>query len=235
MKVTVNPVCPDFQPLSMDTVTVKGVSDEPFSVKLVQHSPERKDLVLYDSAFPAAAADLYIFGAEPGDYTIYIGMDAVKDSAVRRIFQQDFTIENADYIKGDDAVLYTDYRFSLALTGAAGDNPAVPAVTKQPQKITDGCCLKEQTVMFRWYAVLRGDYDADGKVTANDAQYTLNAYAAALAGDETEAPADYEQQAACDIDGDGILSAADAQRILMYYTVSLTGTAPQWESEPSEA
>ena len=25
------------------------------------------------------------------------------------------------------------------------------------------------------------------------------------------------------------------QRILMYYTVSLTGTAPQWESEPSEA
>ena len=57
MKVTVNPVCPDFQPLSMDTVTVKGVSDEPFSVKLVQHSPERKDLVLYDSAFPAAAAD----------------------------------------------------------------------------------------------------------------------------------------------------------------------------------
>ena len=185
MKVTVNPVCPDFQPLSMDTVTVKGVSDEPFSVKLVQHSPERKDLVLYDSAFPAAAADLYIFGAEPGDYTIYIGMDAVKDSAVRRIFQQDFTIENADFSENPQFAK-TNMVFAGAYLRTEDSAPANPELLSAEVKYEDDIKNSVTEIGFPRYQRIRGDYNGDTAVDSADAQLTLNVYSETLAGNPSE-------------------------------------------------
>lgn len=221
----VQSVCPDFVPLSEDAITVISPADTPFSVKLVQHSPERADLVLYDSEFAAGKPTAYLFRAEAGDYTICIAVEAVK-GGIQRVFQQDFTIENADFSTGEAAFSRTAMCYTAAVSAADSDDPANPECKKICDAVSETVRQIEYTVAFGQYAAVRGDYDGDGKITAADAQFTLNVYVAALAGILPEQRVTAAQTAACDIDADGALTAADAQRILNYYTVSLTGKTP---------
>ena len=75
--------------------------------------------------------------------------------------------------------------------------------------------------------VLKGDINDDGKVGADDAQITLQAYVNALAG-KGENLTDKQKKAA-DIDSDGKISATDAQIILQYYVARLAGKNTTWE------
>lgn len=75
---------------------------------------------------------------------------------------------------------------------------------------------------------LRGDFDGDGEVTANDAQSVLVSYTEELASGTN--PMTASQINACDIDGDGKITAADAQYILLYFTENtVTGNPTTWD------
>lgn len=77
-------------------------------------------------------------------------------------------------------------------------------------------------------ASLRGDYDSDGMITANDAQSVLNAYTEELASGYFSG--NIFGFYSCDIDGDRALTAADAQYILIYYTENYVAAHPvTWE------
>ncbi|MBR5362249.1 MAG: hypothetical protein IK134_02840 [Oscillospiraceae bacterium] len=77
--------------------------------------------------------------------------------------------------------------------------------------------------------VLRGDLDGDGKVSVEDAQLTLNAYAQTVAG--MDSGLTETQKAAANVNGDKEVSVEDAQLILLYYVNNtLAGTAVTWES-----
>lgn len=73
---------------------------------------------------------------------------------------------------------------------------------------------------------LTGDFNNDKVVGVEDAQYTLEMYAEAVAGN-----ADFgitDETANLDINMDGKLSAADAEYILQYYCQTLVGGKPLW-------
>lgn len=222
-------VCEGFAPIYDDEILVNAPFEGIFAVKVVQHSPERENLVLYDGTFAGAADTDYIFRAEPGDYTVYITVDAVRNSAVKRTFSQDFTIDNPDFVKPDETFFTkTQYLFDLSLTGIAGDAAADPERTEAHAEITGEVNTVTNSVSFKQYARCRGDFDGDGVTDLIDAQLTLNEYAASLTGSVSDAPADAETAAACDIDGDGELTAIDAQQILMFYASTLVGETPEW-------
>ncbi len=74
-----------------------------------------------------------------------------------------------------------------------------------------------------------GDLDGDGKVSVEDAQLTLNAYAQTVAG--MDSGLTETQKAAANVNGDKEVSVEDAQLILLYYVNNtLAGTAVTWES-----
>lgn len=227
--VYVETVCEGFDPVYDDTVVVYAPIDGAFSVTVVQHSPERENLLLYEGTFEGTADTAYVFRAEPGDYTVAVTVDAVRNSAVRRTFSQDFTIANPDFVTGDESPFsQTAYIFDLTVTQVAGNAAADPEHTEAHAEITDGVNAVTNSLNFKQYARYRGDFDGDGITGIVDSQLTLMEYAAWLVGAESENPADAETAAACDIDGDGVLSAVDAQQILMFYAATLVGEIPEW-------
>ena len=223
----VPPLYDDFEPVGDDIVAVSGLTDDPFSVQIIQHSPERDNLLLYDNDFAAEDEPVYFYRIEPGDYTVRITAEAVKASAVKRTFEYDFTIENPDYSTEPDVFARTQYGFQLVLESVGGDNPAEPALTDTESGIEDGSNVILQTVTFGRYSCFRGDYNGDGLTDAGDAQLTLVEYLESIVGGNPSA--DAEQIAACDIDGDGALTAADAQQILTFYLAEVVGEVPVWQ------
>lgn len=219
-------VCPGFEPLSDDLITVTVTDPLPVSVEIVQHSPERENLVLYQ--YDAKSAGTYIFRAEPGDYTVKVTAEAVKGSAVRYFAYSAFRINDANDSVGEDAYELTDYQLSCSCLAVDSSQPCLPVVSDPESAVSDGKMYITQHMDFKQYAVFRGDYDADGDTDNADAQLVLNDYAAWVADKEFRPDKAPGQIAAADYDGDGNLSAADAQEILLFYTMQVAGQIPQW-------
>lgn len=76
--------------------------------------------------------------------------------------------------------------------------------------------------------LLRGDPDGDGKITAKDAAFAMQAAVEILVGNEPEATA--EQLKVIDVDGDGEISALDAQYVLLYFLENTVMSVPtDWD------
>lgn len=75
---------------------------------------------------------------------------------------------------------------------------------------------------------MRGDFNGDCRIGADDAQNALNSYVRTLAGGDS-ALTD-TQKKLCDINGDGAVDVSDAQLVLMYYVKNtLAGMPVSWE------
>ncbi|MBQ9905440.1 MAG: dockerin type I repeat-containing protein [Oscillospiraceae bacterium] len=223
---TVTSVCPDFVPLGKDEIRFFGLFYNNTHIKITQHSPERKNLLLYESDIQCDPNDIYVFPAEPGDYTIEISTGKIYNSPCVYTYTQDFTIDNADY-STDPQYSKTIISFCGKYLRADDDNAGeMPELLSSESYYNIGEKVPYIAVGFPRYARSRGDYNGDGQVDSADAQLTLNTYADILAGiPGSVLPAAW---AAGDINGDGTIDSADAQNILMFYVDAIAGNTPHW-------
>lgn len=228
--VCIETVCPDFEPLSEDIIRFSGLENNRVQIRIVQHSPERENLLLYDTELQSEPEHNYIFRAEPGDYTITVSTPTVSGGAAVSTYTQKFTIDNADF---SDAPQYekTEVCFTGSYLQAKDTEIAAPEQLSANTEYADGVKQQAAEIGFPRYQRIRGDFDGDGTVDVSDAQQTLNAYAELLSDKPAEiVPA---ASAACDISGDGRLDAEDAQAILLYYSETLAGNTPHWQDGKS--
>lgn len=223
---TVTSVCPDFVPLGKDEIRFFGLFYNNTHIKITQHSPERKNLLLYESDIQCDPNDIYVFPAEPGDYTIEISTGKIYNSPCVYTYTQDFKIENPDYAK-NEVFFKTIYSFCGKYLHAADDNAGdAPELLASESNLEIEKKVPVDVIGFPRYARPRGDVSGDGKVDITDAQLTLNIYAdilAAVPGDVLPAA-----WAAGDINGDNTIDSADAQNILIFYTDAIAGNTPKW-------
>ena len=227
--VYIETVCPDFKPLGEDAFVFSGLYNNNVNIEIVQHSPERENLELYNTTLESDKTKLYVFRAEPGDYTVTISTASVFGGSPDCTYTQDVKIENPDYATGEDAFSATRYAFfGKYLSTADSEKAAAQKLYEEPVLRSNSETKKGVmcAVGFPRYNRQRGDFNGDGSIDSADAQLTLNTYADALAGKtDTTQPA---ARHACDINGDGALDSADAQNILIYYVEETTGNTPKW-------
>ncbi len=234
--VYVETVCPDFEPLGEDAFVFSGCYNNNVSVEIVQHSPERKNLELYNSTLKSDMQKLYVFRVEPGDYTVKISTASVFGGTKDVTYQQDITIENPDYSTGEDAFTATRYGF-FGKYIAADDMAKAEAVKLMEEPVLRSNKETKKGILcslgFSRYNRLRGDFNGDGIVELSDAQLALSDYSKTLSGKKTNTtPA---QIAACDVSGDGRLDVADAQQILMFYSATIANKTPHWQDGTTTA
>ncbi len=219
-------VCDGFEPYAKDIITVEVPEGLPVSVEIVQHSPERENLLLYK--YDAAEPGSYVFRAEPGSYTVTLTSDAVRGSAVRSSAFTVFVINDANDSVGDDAYDFTDFRIICSRKMIEDSETADVTLSEAASGLTEGVLIYSQKAEFKQYGGYRGDYDGDGDTDNADAQLVLNDYAAWVADKSFKPDQPAGRIAAADYDGDGQLTAADAQVILNFYTMTVAGQIPQW-------
>lgn len=224
---TVTSVCPDFVPVGKDEIQFFGLYFNNTHIKITQHSPERKDLLLYDSDILCGIDDIYVFPAEPGDYTIAISTGKIYNSPSVYTYTQDFTIENPDYAKNNEVFYKTVYSFCGKYLLASDDNTGEgPELLYKETHMEIEQKVPMNVIGFPRYSRPRGDVSGDHKVDITDAQLTLNIYADILASVPGDVlPAAW---AAADIDGSNSIDSADAQNILIFYTDAIAGNTPKW-------
>lgn len=234
--VYIETTCPGFAPLGEDAFVFSGLYNNKVHVEIVQHSPERENLELYNTTLDSDMTKLYVFRAEPGDYTVTISTPGVFGGNPDCIYTQDVKIENPDYSTGEDAFTATRYAFFGKYLAAADtdENKAVklleePVLRSKSETKKGIAC----SVGFTRFNRLRGDFNADGIVDLSDAQLTLSDYSKSLSGKAQEATA--AQRSACDISGDGKLDVADAQSILMFYSATIANKVPHWPDGTTNA
>lgn len=216
----------DYDPVGDDVLCIQ--SYETADVKIVQHSPERENLVLFDCIVMPLFTPQHIFKMEPGDYTIYISVKNVADGVTKTTYTADLTIDNADYSVAPDQFDYTYYDIVVTAETIEDDAEAAPQAEEKAAAIVSDHKYVRNDIVFGRYSRKRGDYDGNGEISALDAQNVLRAYAAALTEDPDAEKLTNAQLAACDIDGNGEITALDAQNILMYYSESIVGGTPEW-------
>lgn len=223
--VYIESVCPDFTPLSDDLILFSGLQYNKAHIRIVQHSPERENLLLYETELDCQPQHTYVFPAEPGEYTVTIRTQTVFGCAAVSDYTQDFTIENADFSENPQFAK-TNMVFAGAYLRTEDSAPANPELLSAEVKYEDNIKNAVTEIGFPRYQRIRGDYNGDTAVDSADAQLTLNVYSETLAGNPSETlPA---AAAACDINGDGILDSADAQYILLFYAEDIAGNTPHW-------
>ena len=220
----------DYDPVGDDVLCINAT--ESADVKIVQHSPERENLVLFDCIVTPAAATEHLFRMEPGNYTIYISMSNIENGVTKSVYQMDFAIDNADYSVAPNQFDHTRYDITLATEALADNAAALPKMQQETEaQVRDNVKYACDVITFGRYTLMRGDYDGNKEITALDAQNVLAAYASALTDDLDPDALTYAQRAACDIDGNGQLTALDAQYILMYYSEDMIGDTPLWPEQ----
>lgn len=225
--VVLKTVCPDYEPLSDDLLFLQPDPAMPVEIELVQHSPERANLLLYEGKLNAAAATKYSCAVEPGDYTLRITYSPVKSSINNNITVEHlFTVENADYAPTDNPYEKTEITVSTTAQLCAATQVIGPAVGRTVANNKNGVYTVNVSIPLQYYSGERGDFDSNGVTDVTDAQLALKEYVESIAGKKTTANA--MQKAVCDIDGDGKLSVTDVQYILMFYTQKVAGMTPQW-------
>lgn len=228
----------DYDPVGDDVLIMSipaAEYDQRTKVTIVQHSPERENLVLYECELHPQDGCLYSFRMEPGDYTVSVARSSVRRGALSSVYTEDLTIENADYSVAPDQFDYTCYSIAVEATVIGNDADAAPVSERTETAVTDGCKNAGEKITFGEYDIMRGDYDGNGEITALDAQNILSAFAAELTDDPDAPVLTAAQKAACDIDGNGKLTALDAQTVLMFYAEGMVGGSPLWPDEQSAA
>ena len=223
----VEPLYDDYDPAGNDYIAVFGPLWNKYQVDIIQHSPERENLLLFSNRFYQEENEPYFYRMEPGEYTIRISSALVLASPVLSTAEIDFTIENSDYSGG--AYDRSAVGFFCDLEMAEKNEDVSPQITLGEQEVKATALTSVNRITFKRYTLFRGDFDGDGTVEAEDAQHVLMEYVAGLVGKTTSNSATAEQTAACDINGDGKLGADDAQFILQFYVNQMTGKEPSFD------
>lgn len=229
--VYVKSVCPDFVPLSDDTITFSGLPSGNAQIRIEQHSPERSSLLLYDAEVECVPERSFVFQVEPGEYTVSISASNIAGGASMTLCQHKIVIKNADYSIKESDVPYERSNITYTASYSSTNDDISPKATLKSNETAISGSVKEESyaISFPFYQRTRGDFDGNGEIDSADAQLTLNAYTESLAGFASKVqPA---ATAACDINGDNMLSADDAQHILNYYTEALANNTPHWFDE----
>lgn len=226
--VVLKTVCPGYEPLSDDMLYLTPDPAMPVRIELLQHSPERANLLLYESTLtPASTGIRYACAVEPGDYTLRITYSPVKSSINNnKTVEHLFKIENADYSPADAPFTKTEMTVKTAAQLCSATQEIGPAVGRTTAKTQNGIYTTDVSIPLAYYSGERGDYDGNSVTDVLDAQALLKEYVETLSGKKSTANA--MQKAICDIDGDGELSVADVQYVLMFYTDTVAGKTPKW-------
>lgn len=222
--VSFEPVFP-LDRVAAGTLTLKTAQDMHISVEVIEHTPERDDIVLYDEDFDAQTADSYQCELESGDYTIAVTAPQFQDGFGSRTLRYDFTIENPDF---SEDLEYMEYTITISDELIADEDEPVYSASEPVSVNSDGILSVTQQMQFSRYDRIFGDYDKDGLITIDDAQNALTYYTYSMFAQTPEwLPAEF---CACDITQDGILDLSDATLILTYYTMDSLGLEQSWES-----
>ena len=228
--VSVKSVCPNYEPLSDDMMYITPGSHLPVRVEIIQHSPERDPLLLYDKTITGGSAEYtYSFAVERGDYTLrltYSPVDASKSN--NRTVEYKFTMENADYSEEPNQFDKTEMNITLTEKNCKATEKLAPAAGKPADTYKEGVKHQELSVQLDYYTGGRGDYNGDGLTDVEDAQLVLRAYVEQVAGLASEKAPNAMQSVICDINGDGSLTVEDAQYILKWYTANIAGLNAVW-------
>ena len=217
--VDVKTVCMGYEPLSNDLMFITMKAALPVRAELIQHSPERDPLVLYDSTITGSTAGTtYRYAVERGDYTLRLTYSPVTASkSNERTVEYKFTMDNADYSKAPNQFERTEMAITVTGKSCKATETLAPAAGKPADTIQDGIKTQTLGVQLDYYAGARGDFNGDGSTDVSDAQLVLRAYVESIAGKVTENAPNAMQ-----------ISVEDAQSILKFYTATVAGLEPVW-------
>lgn len=223
----------DYESFSDDFLTLDGKVTGTIRMQIMQDSPERKGLVLFDSASKNDTLH-QLYALEPGNYTMKLGVSVTADAPVYRTVEQSFTIENADY--SDEFIAsWMNVDFSVkSLEDTASKEASLSA--KDPAVYTDesdssNYHTQNFVCTFYQYDGKFGDFDNNGTVDLSDALNVLQCYSAKLTSGEFSANA--RQLAVCDTDSNGELGLPDALTVLQYYSLKLMNQEQVWSVKDS--
>ena len=219
----------DYEPVGRDVLMVLVPQNEQCRVTVTQHSPERENLLLFDAMLaPESRNEVYEFALEPGDYTLSLSAPIVAGTARMQNGTIDLTVENSDFSGG--AFDQTQIGIQASFAAVTGNDDAAAVITADEPEIKVSAKTVLYHAVFPRYQAMRGDFDGDSDVDADDAQGTLITYLMRLANKADQITATAEHQAVCDIDADSALTADDAQYILAYYLNDLAHTPVSWDA-----
>lgn len=198
-------------------------------VEVIQHSPERENLVLYGTEVTLEQGKAAAFELEPGDYTIRVTEKATKDGFAPLTSEMKITVDNRDYTA---LAAYDIYAHITLLTGDDTAKPMESNVSATSSKDADDKETAELDwqMQFAKYDRLRGDFDGDGAITLEDARDVLQYQVMLLTNLEPEVPPTNGQIVACDIDSNGEIGIEDVKAILDCSVASSIGLNYQWKS-----
>ncbi|MCR4761169.1 MAG: hypothetical protein K5705_13055 [Oscillospiraceae bacterium] len=224
----VESVISDYVPTSTDVIAVHGKSGTPLHIKVVQHSPERENLVMYDNQFEQAENPVYMYHVEPGQYTVTINYPLVYSGPMIGSYVSDFTIENADYSAEPEIFSQTQYGIELESKFIEAQKKAESVLTNTETQFKAGAKQIINSVTLERYDCHRGDYNNDTKTDLHDSRDTLKEYVYNFVGTERDDAANPMQIASCDIDADGKIGLRDQRYILTFYTTAMVKLKPTW-------
>lgn len=238
--ISVEPVYPLDKP-AFCTVRVHMPSDER-SVKVIfsQNSEEREDLVMYRQV--CEHDETYEFQLEGGDYDWRIEGDSLQsgggqswslpivipDSEIE--IPYDIYREVIDPTASADAnvkINVKEYVFDLYVHYEVGKDLLHDWVSESSYDAEKQILYCHTNLIFYLYDGMRGDLNADGKISEMDAVTALQLYANSLASGKNMASK--QQCAIADLDMDCKITSVDATVILRYYSYGLLGEQITWE------
>lgn len=210
--------------ISAGKVILHIPEEETLFVQIIEHSPEQKNLVLYDTELKESTDTDHVFSLESGEYTIVCSTYYLTDNYKTKSFTQDFTIENPDF---SDTLTETNYELTVDIMLREDDDDTESQMTPLQESTTEGICTLSQQMHFTRYNGNFGDYDRDGVITMQDAMETLTCYNSGELG--LPLPCNAAEKAACDIYPDGEITIEDAMAILQYYNDGILGIPQSWD------
>ena len=188
-------------------------------VRVTFDSPEGKDITYYD--YNIDKEGQYIFDIEgrdnePDDYRLYRMSVDFTDS-------DDFTTpEYTDtfYVYENSEPVIYEYSF------VQFDASTTDVFTVTGESGPDGEITMHRDIAVNMNAMLKGDVNFDGKITAIDASAVLVEYAEVTSGGGSFSDT---QKKVGDVNNDGKITATDATSILRYYTALSAGLTPSWD------
>ena len=224
----VESVIEDYVPTSTDVIAVHAKSSTPLHIKVVQHSPERENLVMYDNQFEQAENPVYMYHVEPGQYTVTINYPLVYSGPLVGSYVKDFTIDNSDYSEEPEIFSQTQYGIELESKFIEETKKAEAVQTNTETQIKAGAKQVINSVTLERYDCYRGDFNNDTKTDLRDSRETLKEYVYNFVDSERNDAATPMQVASCDIDGDGKIGLRDAHYVLVFYTTHMVQIKPSW-------
>lgn len=182
-------------------------------------SPEGEGIMYYNCNFDKGGQ--YLFDIEgrdttPDDYRSYkLSVDFTdSEGTATPEFTDTFNVEET----GDFAIY--EYSF-VEFDPGTNDIFTITGETGPAGKVT-----MHKDIAVNLNALLKGDVNFDGKITAIDASAVLVEYAEVTSGGGSFTDT---QKKVGDVNSDGKITATDATSILRYYTALSAGLVPSWD------